>query len=243
MVVTTEAIANYVRQSNPSIEATVVPQGVDISRATHANHAEVRRQLLARSSLPSDTVIVGYHAPIICLSTDPDYQSEAFRHFYIDTLLEAVRRLWSDGLSFLALLVGRASQQIREIAYSEPRLVLKDYVDRDELFDWVGAFDIGTYPRTVDFHGRQSVKMLEYMATGAAIVAMSTSETKFVDEYSLGHAAADPAEFCSSLRSLIVDRDTRRELGERGRRFARRHDWDKLAGQYDALLAGVAAPV
>ena len=242
VIVTTDAIADYVQEANPGVDVLVIPQGVDLARAIRANYAKIREQLLARSSLPAETVIVGYHAPIICLSTEPEYRGDAFRHFHIDALLQSVQRLWSDDLPFLTVLLGNSSTAIRSVARSERRLVLKEYVDREHLFDWVGAFDIGAYPRTVDFHGRQSVKLLEYMAAGAATVAMSTSETTFLEENSLGYTAADPDRFHSSLRRLIVDHDARRALGLRSRNFVQAHDWDALAVRYDDVLASAAEP-
>jgi glycosyltransferase involved in cell wall biosynthesis len=242
VIVTTDALAHYVEETNPCVDVLVMPQGVDLARATRAEHATVRKQLLAHSFLAPEAVIVGYHAPIICLSTDPGYRSDAFRHFHIDALFEAVQRLWSDDLPFLTVLLGNSSPTIRSVACSERRLVLKEYVDRERLFDWVGAFDIGTYPRTVDFGGRQSVKLLEYMATGAATVAMATSETSFLEENSLGYTAADADGFYRSLRRLIVDHDSRRALGERSRKYVQRHDWDALAVRYDGILASAAEP-
>jgi glycosyltransferase involved in cell wall biosynthesis len=243
VVVTTASIARYVRESNPRVEVTVVPQGVDVDRATRARHAEVRQNLLARLNLSNETVIVGYHAPIICLSTDPDHQGAAFQTFYIDVLLAAVQKLWSEDLPFLTLLVGKASRSVRRLAQLERRLVLNDYVDRYELFDWIGTFDVGAYPRTVDFHGRQSVKLLEYMASGSAIVAMSSSETHFVHDASIGFVAADVDEFAARLHTLIVDHDVRRAFGDRGSALAIGHDWKTLASRYDAILAGVIDPV
>ena len=243
VVVTTPPIARYVQEANPRVEVTVVPQGVDIDRVTGARHAEVRRRLLGRLELPSETVIVGYHAPVICVSTDADHQGPAFQTFYIDVLVAAIQQLWSEDLPFLTLLVGGASSSISRFAQSERRLVLNDYVDRSELFDWVGTFDVGVYPRTVDFQGRQSVKLLEYMASGAAIVAMSSSETQFIADASIGFLADDVDEFSARLRALIVDRDVRRACAWRGSQLAMEHDWKTLAHQYDAILAGAVERV
>jgi glycosyltransferase involved in cell wall biosynthesis len=237
VIVTTELTADYVKDANQGVQVTVLPQGVDVDRARRASHFKVRQKLLGRLGAPSETVIVGYHAPIICLSDDSEFQGPSFETFYVDVLLTAVHKLWSEGLSFVTVLLGNASPAIRHLARSEARLVLMDYVDRDRLFDSVGVFDIGTYPRIVDFQGRQSVKLLEYMACGAAIVAMFTSETRFLHENALGYTAPDSDEFCRRLRSLIIDHDARRAFGERGRRFVLRHDWDALAIGYDAILA------
>jgi hypothetical protein len=237
VIVTTEETSQYVRASNPAVEITVIPQGVDLERAAGARKAEMRRQILTRVGLPLDTVIVGYHAPFVCLSGDHGRKDENLRTFDTDVLISAVRRLWSEGMSFVTVLVGKPSSTIDRLARTEKRLVLAGYVERDRLFDWVGAFDVGTYPRTVDFGGRQSVKLLEYMANSAAIAAMRTDETGFLEEAGTGYTASDPGEFCAVLRRLIASRDERLVLIDRARADVREHDWRTLAARYNQVLA------
>jgi glycosyltransferase involved in cell wall biosynthesis len=197
----------------------------------------LRHRLLALSGRPAQTVIVGYHAPIICVSTDPDYQDPPFRMYDVDVLLNAIRELWNEGIDFLTVFVGRTSPTVRKLARFERRLVLTGYIDRAELFDWVGSFDIGTYPRTVDFSRGQSVKLLEYMASGAAIVAMMSSETSYLREAALGAVVDEVDDFCSALRELITNPDVRRTFANRGREFTAAHDWNRLAARYEAVLA------
>jgi glycosyltransferase involved in cell wall biosynthesis len=241
VIVTTEETCQYVQASNPSLDVTVIPQGVDLERAAAARHDEVRRQILTRGGLPLDAVIVGYHAPFVCLSEDRERKDENLRTFDVDVLLSAVRRLWSDGMSFATVLVGNPSSSIEKLARTEKRLVLAGYVERDRLFDWVGAFDVGTYPRTLDFGGRQSVKLLEYMANSAAIAAMRTHETRFLEDAGTGYVAGDPAEFSAVLRRLIASRHERLSLVDRARVAVMEHDWRTLAARYDHVLAAVAS--
>jgi glycosyltransferase involved in cell wall biosynthesis len=240
VVTPTRETAEYARAANPNVDVTVIPQGVSLESTEQACHDRVRRTLLEGARLPCETPIVGYHAPFLCVSGDAEYQAERFRTFDVDVLLSAVRELWSEGLSFLTVLVGEPSTSVTELATKEKRLVLAGYIERDRLFDWVGAFDIGTYPRTVDFGGRQSVKLLEYMANSAAIVAMSTHETRLLEEGGggggSGYRARDPAEFRELLRRLIVSHDERRALIRRGRVVAKEHDWSVLAARYESVL-------
>jgi glycosyltransferase involved in cell wall biosynthesis len=239
-VVTTQLIADYVQASRPSLDVTVIPQGVDLERARRARSGDVRRRLLSRLDLPIDTVIVGYHAPFICVSGDGSVEETGIRTFQIDVLLEAVQQLWADEVTFVLLLVGAPSDRLRRLAQHERRLLLSDYVDRDRLFDWVGCFDVGTYPRTVDFEGRESVKLLEYMACGAPIVAMDTSEAQVLEQASAGFVAGDRGEFRRQLRRLIEDQAGRCRLGERGRQFVTSRNWNSLAARYDAIVERIA---
>jgi glycosyltransferase involved in cell wall biosynthesis len=239
VIVTTDDMAQYVRTANPKVNVTVIPQGVDLERVALARHEETRRKILTGIGLPLGTPIVGYHAPFICLSSDRQSQEEKLRTFHADVLVSAIRRLWSEDVSFVAVLVGEPSASLEELARKEKRLVLPGYIDRDRLFDWVGAFDVGAYPRTLDFGGRQSVKLLEYMANSAAIVAMSTHETRLLDETGSGYVAGDGEEFRELLRQLIVKRDERLSLVERARGVVNNHDWTTLAARYDAILEAV----
>jgi glycosyltransferase involved in cell wall biosynthesis len=239
VVTTTEETAQYVRATNPTVGTTVLPQGVDIEKAASANHGDVRRKLLEKLRLPSDTVIVGYHAPVIRVSTDDRHQVEGLGAFDIDVLLSAARELWTQGLSFVVVLVGKASPTVRQLAGEEKRVVLAGYVDRDRLFDWLGAFDVGAYPRMVDRRGFQSVKLLEYMASGAAIVAMRMTETQFLDEEGTAYTAETPEEFGGLLRRLIEYREERLKLVARAHVAVKAHDWKTLAASYNRVLAAV----
>jgi hypothetical protein len=69
---------------------------------------------------------------------------------------------------------------------------------------------------------------------------MSTHETRLLDENGGGYRARDPAQFRELLRRLIVSRDERLALVERGRAVAQEHDWNVLAARYDDVLAAVA---
>jgi glycosyltransferase involved in cell wall biosynthesis len=237
VIVTTDEVADYVRTANPIVDVTVIPQGVDLRRAGGARHEEVRREILGGIGLPLETPIVGYHAPFICLSGDREAQEEKLRTFHADVLVSAIRRLWSEDVSFVAVLAGKPSATVEELARKEKRLVIPGYINRNRLFDWVGAFDVGAYPRTLDFGGRQSVKLLEYMASSAAIIAMSTHETRLLDETRSGYTAGDAEQFCDLLRRLILRPDERLSLVQRGHDVVKDHDWRILAARYDEILA------
>jgi glycosyltransferase involved in cell wall biosynthesis len=241
VVVTTPQLADRVRASNPAVDVTVIPQGVDLERASSTRSERLRTAILARVGGTSNSVVVGYHAPVLCLSSETSFQGRRFETFHMDVLMSQAERLWSEGLSFALVLVGQPSPAVTELARGEKRLVLTGYIDRERLLDWVGTFDIGTYPRTVDFRGRQSVKLFEYMASGAAIVAMRTSETNFLDETGTGHSVVDSDEFGRLLRSLIVNRRERLALVERARAFVTNHDWRILSAHYDQVLESVIA--
>ena len=69
---------------------------------------------------------------------------------------------------------------------------------------------------------------------------MNTHETRLLEESESGYRARDRAHFRELLRRLIVSRDERQSLVERGRAMAKKHDWNVLAGRYDDVLAAAA---
>ena len=45
------------------------------------------------------------------------------------------------------------------------------------------------------------------------------------------------------MRRLLLDRELRQGMGERGREWARRFDWDNIAAEQEKVLAQIAAAV
>jgi glycosyltransferase involved in cell wall biosynthesis len=235
IVVPTSDVQEAVRgfASPPLLE--VIPQGVDVKRARSGNREQTRQRVLGQLQLPHDTPIVGYHAPLLYSSRDANLgHGQAYN---VDVLLWASKQLWRGGLTFITVMLGEPSKSVSAAASLEPRLVLPGYTHRSDLFDWVSAFDIGTYPRVVDFQGRQSVKLLEYFACGAPVVATDVSESRIVRKSDAGIVCASRAEFAQALRDLISDSRRRSEIGDHARRVATSYDWEILAPKYDDFLA------
>jgi glycosyltransferase involved in cell wall biosynthesis len=66
--------------------------------------------------------------------------------------------------------------------------------------------------------GKCSYKMLQNMASGAAVVGSRVGMNKEVVEHGAsGYLADTPQEWADALHDLIIDKDTRRELASAGR--------------------------
>lgn len=98
------------------------------------------------------------------------------------------------------------------------------YVARDSLPGVLGRADIAVYPYldSLITRSKQSVKLLELMASGCAVVASDVGENPAV----LGDAGVlvpghDPVVFASEVAALIEDRHMAARLGERAQQRAR----------------------
>lgn len=84
-------------------------------------------------------------------------------------------------------------------------------------------------------------KLLESMAVGTPYVASELREIRRItDESRAGFAVENDAEaVADAIRTLIKDRELRREMGDRGVAYIdREHRWPDLAGRVVAVLRG-----
>lgn len=239
IVVPTSDVHDAVRRFASPPSLAVIPQGVDLRRAHRGRRDVMRRLILDQLNLSDDVPIVGYHAPLLYSSCDASVSRGNNQAYNVDVLLWGITELWSDGINFVTVMLGEPSESLSRAASRERRLVLPGYIQRSELFDWVSAFDIGTYPRLVDFQGRQSVKVLEYFACGAPVVATDVSESRIVRDSDAGLVCAAREDFADALRLLILDNKLRTEIGGRARQVVTSYDWDDLARKYDDFLVDV----
>lgn len=96
-----------------------------------------------------------------------------------------------------------------------------DWVDPENVSDYIKEFDIGVMPLPDDewHRGKCALKALEYMAYGIPTVVSNVGENAYVieDEES-GFLVESPQEWADSLLRLMEDCDLRRKIGERGRK-------------------------
>ena len=100
------------------------------------------------------------------------------------------------------------------------------YVARHRLPDVLGRSSLAVFPYqdSIITRSKQSVKLLELMAAGCAVVASDVGDVATV----LGSAGRvvpghDPVCFASASAELLADAETRRILGEASRQRVREH--------------------
>jgi glycosyltransferase involved in cell wall biosynthesis len=238
VVATTDLVRKNLRAAGVRHPIEVVPQGVTIGTVD----PERVRALRQNYSPDPDEVIVGLHQPHF------DYASELTagstgQMYAVDHLFEAMQLARGKDPRLVLWLVGRQSAKVGAFAAERPWVRLIGYQPRAALMEYVSAFNIGVYPRTLDLKGRSSVKVLEYMACGVPVVGFDVEEMRIASEGGAGIMAEDVTAFANALVALAGDRARRDRMGASGKRTARSYDWDNLSEAYRKLLDRLSGSV
>ena len=235
------------------VDASVLPNPVDLDRFRPRPTGEVRREL----GLPEEPVIVSYFGFI--------YPSKGFRDFIEAARL--VRRLGAEALYLIVggpvrdadffrtplgralALAGLVSDHQREAEDLVARLSLEDCVrfvpftsDTARMFQ---ATDIVVAPSRGPELGRP---VLEACACGRAVVASGSITGGGIvlpDETAVLVPRRSPDSLAVALRQLIESPEERQRLGENARRYAERHfaaerNSAQVMEIYDRVIAGAA---
>jgi len=128
------------------------------------------------------------------------------------------------------------------------RVTFAGLVARDEIADYVAAFDIAMQPQVVAY--ASPLKLFEYMALGRAIVAPATAnicEVLTDGEDALLFDPADASAFRAAIERLCADPVLRERLGRAARAAIDRQGltWAnnarRIVALFDALRGGKAA--
>jgi glycosyltransferase involved in cell wall biosynthesis len=122
------------------------------------------------------------------------------------------------------------------------RVTFAGLVPRDEIVDYIAAFDIALQPHVVPY--ASPLKLFEYMALSRAIVAPSTANIREVlnDGEAVLFDPADAAAFRSAIERLCADASLRVRMGAAARAAIERHGltWannaQRIVGLFEELL-------
>ena len=95
------------------------------------------------------------------------------------------------------------------------RLTVTGIVERDNVAEYIHAFDIALQPAVVEY--ASPLKLFEYMACGKAIVAPASANIREILEngvHALLFEPADPASLTAALDRLCGDPALRQRLGQ-----------------------------
>jgi glycosyltransferase involved in cell wall biosynthesis len=216
----------------------VIPSGVHLSGFSEDRAAALQRSLGRR---PNQTV-VGFAAPRLYTDMDRQGQSPEGRLRNIAFLAAVMEHVWESEPAIQLWLMGLPSRAVREYADAHPQVWLLGYVPHRDVLEYYASFDLAVYPRPVDFGGRHSVKLVEFMAVGVPIVSTPVAESFHVEVSGAGVIAEGVEAFAGQVLRLARDAGLRRSLGELGRRYASRFDWDELAVRYEREVFGLYFP-
>jgi glycosyltransferase involved in cell wall biosynthesis len=169
-----------------------------------------------------------------------------FVEFRVERVVEVLRSVVRQIPNVVLLVVGRGffgeeeelRRQARHLGLEE-RVVLAGWVDRAELPRYLTTADVALVPFDDNLVNRAkcSVKLLELMVLGRAIVADRVGQNR---EY-LRHMEsglltdpADPEALAKAIVTLLEDNSLQNRLGGEARTDVwRRFDWSKLIGKVE----------
>lgn len=209
----------------------VVPMGVDLDRYRPRAEAECRA-IRARYGIPQDRPVV-----LFVGTEHPRKNAEG--------LFRALARL-DDPVPFL-VKVGAPRQpqrgQLLRLAHElalEDRVRFLDRVPEEDLPTLDAAADVLVLP---SFYEGFGLPPLEAMACGTPVAVSRTSSLPEV----VGDAGAyfdprDEGTIADTLRSVLTDRDLRKELSARGRERAAQFPWARSSAAFAEVLRAAPGP-
>jgi glycosyltransferase involved in cell wall biosynthesis len=155
----------------------------------------------------------------------------------------------SDSLHLLIIGDGPArpglEQEARNLGIAN-RLTFTGPVQRDQVPEYVAAFDIALQPGVTPY--ASPLKLFEYMALGRAIIAPNKPNIReiLVDgETAVLFDPDNPISFPSAIERLISDPYLREEIGSAARKIIIERDltWEHNARRIEALAERLIGPV
>jgi glycosyltransferase involved in cell wall biosynthesis len=208
----------------------VTPNGVNEIRFVQASdRAEAKRRLRLDGSL-----VIGF-------------VGFAREWHGLDRVIELLARDEGNNTHFVLAGDGDVCQTLcrkaRASGVSE-RIHITGILPRDEVGGCIQAFDIALQPAVVDY--ASPLKLFEYMASGAAIVAPNKANIReiLVDgRDALLFEPSKPRAFSSAIDRLSTDRALRERLGEGARATIRRRNltWDHNARAVEDIAGDLTA--
>jgi glycosyltransferase involved in cell wall biosynthesis len=197
-----------VEQGVSSANVFVLPNGTspELFQPNGIARAAVRQRL----GIPFDSVVVGFVGIL--------------RPWHgVELLLEAFSQIEHSSRDAFLLIVGDGPSQteLEQLAQSlglANKVIFTGRIPHRQVADYLAAFDIAVSPRATFY--ASPMKILEYMATGLAVVAphMPNLEDLISDGVDgILFKAEDVHELANSLATLVRDQALRIRLGENAR--------------------------
>jgi glycosyltransferase involved in cell wall biosynthesis len=140
---------------------------------------------------------------------------------YLESIFPALQRL-AETHRFRLRIIGSGRDEIRipGVSVGAMRWDLGREVAEFQ------SFDVGLYPIVADrwSAGKSGFKSIQYMAVGIPYVVTPVGACAEIGEPGVTHlCASSPDEWYGALARLLSDRESRRRMGEAGRRYALQH--------------------
>lgn len=162
----------------------------------------------------------------------------------LDKIVDLLAREGNEDLFFLLVGDGPVVPDLRlqaERLGISDRMHTTGLVERTEMPKWLVPIDIALQPAVVDY--ASPLKMLEYMATGKAIIAPRQANIEELLEHNVDAWLFDPEQpdaFMQGLNALVKDHELRVRLSQAAKNsvISRNLTWDGNAEKIVSLVSG-----
>lgn len=224
----------YIARGVPEAKLIVVPNGVDLSRF--------------RPDIGPNRVVTRYRLQGM---TVLGYVGILDRWVEIDRLIDMVPRLAAAHKNLKVLIVGDGPlreelQAMVSRLRLEERVILTGFVPHEEIPEHLAAMDVAVAPYgQVEVFYSSSMKIVEYMAMGRAVVAPRMGEIPDLisdGQSGLLYAPGDYDEMAAKILALLASSTFRASLGHRAAETiaVRRWTWEANAKEILASIRAVA---
>jgi glycosyltransferase involved in cell wall biosynthesis len=229
VVTTTDQLRDRFIREGLQKPCRVIPSGVYLSSLDQSRVKEVRATLGKRDG----DIIIGFSVPYLYTDRDREVRSPEAKLRSISFLAAVMENVWNHNPQIFLWLMGKPSRSVRAYEQEHPQVRLLGYMPHLDVLNYYANFDIAVYPRLVDFSGRHSIKLVEFMAAGVPVVSTAVAESFHITESRGGIIAESMEAFANQILRLAGDTQLRRSLGQAGQHYARQFDWDELAARYE----------
>lgn len=220
----TRVLADRVRAAGvPDNRIEVVQNGVSASFLTDRNPSKIRERYGLQERL-----ILGFAGFV----RDWHGVERAIRFLAAQDRADLYLLIVGDGPARPALMSLAVNLGVAD------RMTVTGVVQREEIPDYIAAFDIALQPAVVEY--ASPLKLFEYMALGKAIVAPSSANIGEIlkdGEDALLFSLHDDSAFDNALAALVKDASLRARLGAAARESLIRRNltWDGNAGRIETI--------
>jgi len=209
----------------PGDRITVIPNGIDGKKFSKVPNTEQAKERLGLG----DSLVLGF--------------TGFMREWHgLDHVVDIVARNRDRNCHLLLVGEGPARAGIEERARTlgvEDRVTVTGVIARDQVADYVAAFDIALQPDVVDY--ASPLKLFEYLALGRAIVAPDRPNIREVlsdGDNALLFDPEGPGALTESVERLCVDTALRKRLGEAARSTIQEKGftWERNARRVETLF-------
>lgn len=223
VVVASHELMDYARQFNTNVHR--IPTSINLRYYTQCSPTNQNRE-----------ITLGW------VGNGPGYKND------LKMLIEPIERI-SEKHRIRLVIIGALGDQDIHQSFSQMKNTTVEIID---TLDWadphatpkaIAVFDIGLYPLIENKYNiyKGGYKALEYMATGAAVVAAPVGENRFiVDHERDGYLAQNPGQWYEYLLKLIEDPSTREKMIRAGRiKIEKEYSTEQVAVRLMEIFKGL----